>query len=764
MSRRRGEFEHRTSIFEGAFRAWSHLGGLEPLELESKSAADLDPLTNPLENDARLKTGDKKKKKDKGGDNKDGKTSPVDENEELNNENDNDSGDNKDSEDKDKKGNANEDDAVTNDSSNISSGESSKRRIYPYEPLPRSGLSHPFVQAILSPWLGPDADQDAIQLGLTTLRTWWQHRRKGESGTAIGALGTEKMRGVVEGYTRHFFNLAHCLVTNDGEQPPRTLMTKMRHLEKFRSKKNKKKKGNPGNPIDGDEQTISGDQMSPFGMNNNNSIGGANGASVVYSDGNLEDQGQDAVDMDGSISNANLTPLERLHAAQRRQLAESGGVSFSNEANIDMTGKCIPGKINIPDVVDKVQAAHLAHRGNTSINKTANQYGDPNRTPVVFVSHNGDIQIAMSIDGITCAHCVKIVETVLRGCNGNKSPIAGLLDAAADRALNAVLIKIDQSSNAKRIAFESARNLSMVGYTAKAKEIDIVNMQQQNGRKVDLSILSTAWDVVANTEPTDVFNWNIPCTCPDNGVLRQDCARHSQMNKRIFEAFEHRESRITEFMAGCAKKFGMPCNCGANCKCKGCGNKCADKNQQMEQSSQQTQQQPEQHMSQDPYNHTQQVHSSHQAALHQQMMALHQQQQQQLGMGLGANGVNTSTSAAAAQQIMMQSAGYPNPMASVGMPPSVPAYAHAAPGMAVQRHSFSSWGGTGRMGRNMSITSENTFGRAMSGLSALSIDWENMEDFDVNVDHSAHINNGDYSNAAIAARIPKDDDGIMQVS
>lgn len=43
--------------------------------------------------------------------------------------------------------------------------------------------------------------------------------------------------------------------------------------------------------------------------------------------------------------------------------------------------------------------------------------------------------------------------------------------------------------------------------------------------------------------------------------------------------------------------------------------------------------------------------------------------------------------------------------------------------------------------RNMSINSETTFGRAMSGLSALSIDWENLEDFDLEVDHSAHINN-----------------------
>ena len=54
MSRRRGEFEHRTSIFEGAFRAWSHLGGLEPEDLESKQVADLDPLTNPITTDPRL--------------------------------------------------------------------------------------------------------------------------------------------------------------------------------------------------------------------------------------------------------------------------------------------------------------------------------------------------------------------------------------------------------------------------------------------------------------------------------------------------------------------------------------------------------------------------------------------------------------------------------------------------------------------------------------------------------------------------------------
>jgi hypothetical protein len=40
MSRRTGEFEHRTSIFEGAFRAWSHLGGLKPADLENHTASN----------------------------------------------------------------------------------------------------------------------------------------------------------------------------------------------------------------------------------------------------------------------------------------------------------------------------------------------------------------------------------------------------------------------------------------------------------------------------------------------------------------------------------------------------------------------------------------------------------------------------------------------------------------------------------------------------------------------------------------------------
>jgi copper chaperone CopZ len=221
-----------------------------------------------------------------------------------------------------------------------------------------------------------------------------------------------------------------------------------------------------------------------------------------------------------------------------------GGTSIEapgNQPVINLKGKCIPGKIDLPAVVDAVNhhANQLAHRGmgmpapvssnsaayatTMSVPQQQQMYGDPNTTPVVFVSFKGENQISMKIDGITCAHCVKIVETVLRGCNGNKSPIEGLLDAAADRVLNSVLIKVDHPLHAKRIAFESARNLSMVGYTGTVKEMSIIGT---DNKPMSLGALANAFQAVASSQSSeDVFDWSRPCNCPDNGIQREDCPR-----------------------------------------------------------------------------------------------------------------------------------------------------------------------------------------------------------------------------------------------
>jgi hypothetical protein len=86
----------------------------------------------------------------------------------------------------------------------------------------------------------------------------------------------------------------------------------------------------------------------------------------------------------------------------------------------------------------------------------------------------------------------------------------------------------------------------------------------------------------------------------------------------------------------------------------------------------------------------------------------------------------------------------PSPGAALPIHGELDAIAAAAYNHRAQRNpSVISYGNSGL--RHMSLTSETTFGRAMSGLSALSIDWENLDDFDVDVDHSAHINNGNLS-------------------
>jgi len=187
MSRRRGLFEHRTSIFEGSYRAWSHLGGLDPDDLKRKAVKDLDPLAYEIKDDPRF----------------------FHKNEELYKE--------------------------------------SQRKngvvyiVYPYEALPRVGLAHPYVRAILTYWLDTDLNDPAIQTGLTTLRTWWQHRRRGETGTAMLSLGTEQMKTIVTSLSSQFFRLAYSLVVLDKVRPPPTLHSKIILQEKLYDKQNKKR-------------------------------------------------------------------------------------------------------------------------------------------------------------------------------------------------------------------------------------------------------------------------------------------------------------------------------------------------------------------------------------------------------------------------------------------------------------------------------------------------------------------------------------------
>ena len=196
---------------------------------------------------------------------------------------------------------------------------------------------------------------------------------------------------------------------------------------------------------------------------------------------------------------------------------------------------------------------------------------------------------------------------------------------------------------------------------------------------------------------------------------------HSQMNTRIFEAFTEREKQVTEYMAGCGMQYGGECTCGPDCRCKNCPTH----------SNVESMHDPSADMDmglvRDPYG---------------QEGPLQVEQPMQLfGMGPPAT-VPPSTHAAM------------NPVSLYGSAAQhqySPSQADSKLSGRTQRNpSILSYGNRGSL-RGMSITSETTFGRAMSGLSALSIDWENLDDFDLEVDHSAHIGNSPGAAAAASA-------------
>ena len=172
--------------------------------------------------------------------------------------------------------------------------------------------------------------------------------------------------------------------------------------------------------------------------------------------------------------------------------------------------------------------------------------------PMVYHSANGDIQILLHVEGITCVHCVKILETILKGCaKDGKSPIDGLIDAVGDRELHRVLIRIDDARKAPSIADQATRNLKLMGYRARPQEIPskvpkgttesredlcVANVQQQQGLLVDF------------------FDWDAHCSCPDIGVYRQGCGRHEQMTPMLAHLLATRDA----FIKHSGPKSGQP--------------------------------------------------------------------------------------------------------------------------------------------------------------------------------------------------------------
>lgn len=477
----------------------------------------------------------------------------------------------------------------------------------------------------------------------------------------------------------------------------------MKDLEKVREKKKKKRS----------RDTEQGDDAN---------VGGGSGVDVTAE----------------IMNNPSLSPLERLHIAQQNKLNGMGGGMKSNNTDplpiINLKNKCVPGMLDLPGIVDKVSraATQLAHSGGgrslshpsavSSGGINADNGENSDTIPIVFIAENAEIMIAMIVEGITCAHCVKIVETVLRGCNGNKSPIDGLIDAAADRTMNAILIRIDRVMNARRVSLEATRNLAMVGYTAHVKTMSTIVEKNGTTTKIPKSEIERAFETMGAIDPSDIFDWSAPCSCPDNGVARDDCLRHGQMNNSLLDAFETRAIGVRRYISG-------------------------DIPQPLQKSQ-----------------------------LPQQMM-MNYQFQQQGQQGVMMNDIQPLNDASGIGMDLFGGTGGMNNLVvnlndrnggsdmrgstnNIGSGINI----RNAPVLSFGDHRMSL---TGQMSQNpnnrmslMGRMSEISYGRAMSGLSALSIDWENMDGFDINVDHSEHINNSNNNHnnhnmgaAAVAAAV-----------
>jgi len=480
MSRRRGEFEHRTSIFEAAYRAWSYLGSLDP-----QVATNVDPVIL----------------------------------------------------------------------------ESSIRAVC-YEPLPRNGVSNPFILSILTHWLGEGAESKEIHSGLNILRTWWQHRRKGESATAKEALSPRRISSVVLAFTKYFFALAHRLVIIDKEEAPRSLRNKNLTMERT-------------------------GQTSPL-----SSYNVASSANAAYVLPQLQNQQSSAGDL-GLELNDRLTLTRELHA-------KSSGYnpSMRNLTNLQSFSVSLP---HIPDSTATQMHTETDSKSHNSIvctgisplmeslqnvsqqadakdlesfcASTSTPGDDHEEAPIVTMDSAGNYHFVVSIFGMVDGHCVKIVETVIRG-TGVRSPIDGVLSVCArrtgdcgDGSDGAVLVRLEQSADPRDVGAACVQNLAMVGYRGEVIRMpfprDIIDScasagslavaanvvtarageSFSKGPITGLKLLIAALDVAReNSQANSGFDWNLSCTCY-KGVPEDNsaCPKHSQLKDRIVDEFRIRK-------------------------------------------------------------------------------------------------------------------------------------------------------------------------------------------------------------------------------
>lgn len=635
MSRKRGEFERRTCIFEGAYRAWSLLGHLHPSHETHTSPLDL--LHSIL--DQTLPTTTTHNGTSDGVNSSSGNS---------------DGGDG---------------DVAT------TTAATTTRHKYRHEPLPRSGLSHKFIRQVLTEWQGEHTAPKDQQDDLAIFRNWWQHRRNGESKTALRDLGNEPMQIYVGDIMKKYFVLGFHFIFEDGHDPPKrlwNLMSKEVKLQRKHYNAGMKRKLNTmqgtstcsisGGPTSdttaintttaitttttdsittennagADSQNLSDGKRRNLHSEMNNyetSCCKAKQNSTASTTsppsppsrpsihtqtscniGNTDSTTKHSISLDQVLvptihSHSPTSNTTNTHQVVNNEISvlsfpKSVGSSccqgntnhmspaLVGDNNNTINSSLAPRRVSplMTQLVDPTNRQYAAldvsssddDDDNDSSNNHDNTTTEDCKSPVIFISPNGDTQIALSIlNGIKCKSCIGIIESALfpkqqqqqqhdndnnddNNNNNTTTLIDGLLDVIANQEYSSVILKITKSSNARSIASQAEQVLSSIGYDAKVKEMAVID---HGGLPIDLSVLCTAFDVVAATKEEDVLDWSLACTCH---VVGDDCPRHGSQNSRLFEAFTKQEIQINGFVGGCGRRHGYGCSCGPKCKCIGC--------------------------------------------------------------------------------------------------------------------------------------------------------------------------------------------------
>lgn len=192
----------------------------------------------------------------------------------------------------------------------------------------------------------------------------------------------------MDGYTRHFFNLTFCLVMHDGEQPPRTLAKKIKEMEKegvkFPPLKKDSRMGSEGVGTMGSFSAIAA-------LSGVTSQGGGSRGRREETGSNKRHLGIEGAVPEYSCCSSSVLDMGSHHNGAGGPVNfRTGGGSYVGNGSMKDGNVASNGSI-----VDSGGAA-------------SNSYGDPTKTPVVFVSEAGDIQIAM-----VCVSCSLHVITVV---------------------------------------------------------------------------------------------------------------------------------------------------------------------------------------------------------------------------------------------------------------------------------------------------------------------------------------------------------------